>query len=122
MTKKVIGAGPNGAGIEAVSRRRFAAGLRNIEQAMGRKQMNANDIFKAKDPDLRAALGALRRAAQLARKTAIQTETNIVIVKDGRMLRISADELRQQALAAAVVKESLTVPSWSGGHEIAGDR
>lgn len=57
--------------------------------------MNANDISNAKDPDLRASLGALRRAAQQARKTAIQTETNLVIVKDGRMQRISADELRE---------------------------
>jgi hypothetical protein len=61
--------------------------------------MNANDISNAKDPDLRASLGALRRAAQQARKTAIQTETNLVIVKDGRMQHISADELRQQAQA-----------------------
>jgi len=61
--------------------------------------MNANDIANAKDPDLRASLAALRRAAQQARKTAIQTETNLVIVKDGRMQRISADELRQQAIA-----------------------
>lgn len=61
--------------------------------------MNANDISQAKDPDLRASLGALRRAAQLARKTAILTETNLVIVKDGRMLRISADELRQRSAA-----------------------
>ena len=61
--------------------------------------MNANDLAQAKDPDLRASLGALRRAAQHARKTAIQTETNLVIVKDGRMQRISADELRQQAKA-----------------------
>lgn len=61
--------------------------------------MNANDISNAKDPDLRASLVALRRAAQQARKTAIQTETNLVIVKDGRMQRISADELRQQAKA-----------------------
>ncbi len=59
--------------------------------------MNTNDIANAKDPDLRSALDALRRAAQQARKTAIQTETNLVIVKDGRMQRISADELRQQA-------------------------
>ncbi|WP_215843007.1 hypothetical protein HHS34_012875 [Acidithiobacillus montserratensis] len=58
--------------------------------------MNDNDISNAKDPDLRASLGALRRAAQQARKTAIQTETNLVIVKDGRMQRVSADELRQQ--------------------------
>jgi hypothetical protein len=61
--------------------------------------MNANDISNAKDPDLRASLGALRRAAQQARKTAMLTETNLVIVKDGRMQRISADELRQQAKA-----------------------
>ncbi|MCT0229930.1 hypothetical protein KQ306_03510 [Synechococcus sp. CS-1324] len=61
--------------------------------------MNDNDISNAKDPDLRASLGALRRAAQQARKTAIQTQTNLVIVKDGRMQRISADELRQQAKA-----------------------
>ncbi|MEY2842498.1 MAG: hypothetical protein RI920_535 [Pseudomonadota bacterium] len=59
--------------------------------------MNANDISNAKDPDLRASLDALRRAAQQARKTAIQTETNLVIVKDGQMQRISPDELRQQA-------------------------
>jgi len=59
--------------------------------------MNANDISKAKDPDVQASLGALRRAAQQARKTAMQTETNLVIVKDGRLLRISADELRQRA-------------------------
>ena len=62
-----------------------------------RETMNAKDLSEAKDPDLRASLGALRRAAQQARKRAIQTETNLVIVKDGRMQRISADELRQQA-------------------------
>ena len=55
-----------------------------------------NDISKAKDPDLRNALVALRRASLMARKTAIQTGTNIVLVKDGRMIRISADELQRQ--------------------------
>jgi len=58
--------------------------------------MNHNDISKAKDPDLRNALVALRRASLMARKTAIQTDTNIVLVKDGRMIRLSADELRRQ--------------------------
>ena len=67
--------------------------------------MNANDISNAKDPDLRASMDALRRAAQQARKTAIQTETSIVIVKDGRMQRISADELRQQAEAEEASKK-----------------
>ena len=63
----------------------------------GRKPKNANDISKAKDPDLRASLVALQRAAQQARKTAIQTNTALVIFKDGRMQRISAAELHQQA-------------------------
>ena len=67
--------------------------------------MSANDISTAQDPDLRASLGALRRAAQQARKTAIQTETNLVIVKDGRLQRISADELRQQAKAQKAPQE-----------------
>jgi len=61
--------------------------------------MNADDVGKAKDPDVRAALGALRRAAQSARKTAIQTETHLVIVKDGRLQHITAAELAQQAAA-----------------------
>ena len=67
--------------------------------------MSANDISTAQNPDLRASLGALRRAAQQARKTAIQTETNLVIVKDGRLQRISADELRQQAKAQKAPQE-----------------
>ena len=61
--------------------------------------MNADDVAKAKDPDVRAALGALRRAAQLARKTVIQTNTHLVIVKDGRLLRITASELALQEAA-----------------------
>ncbi len=63
--------------------------------------MNANDLTNAKDPDMRAALGALRRAAQLARKTVIQTNTYLVIVKDGRLQRIDAAELvRQEAVTS----------------------
>lgn len=58
--------------------------------------MNANDLAKAKDPDLRAALSALRRAALAARRTAIQTNTHLVIVKDGRLQHIPAAELARQ--------------------------
>lgn len=67
--------------------------------------MITQDLSDAKDPDLRTSLVALRRAAQLARRTAILTETDIVIVKDGQMLRISADELRQQS-PGAIAPES----------------
>lgn len=55
--------------------------------------MNANDLSKAKNPDVRAALGALRRAAQAARKTVMQTNTHLIIMKDGRLQRIAASEL-----------------------------
>ena len=59
--------------------------------------MNEGDISNAKNPDLRPSQEALRRAAELARQTAIQTDTDLIIVKDGRMVRIPAAELREQA-------------------------
>jgi hypothetical protein len=46
--------------------------------------MNSKDISHAKDPDLRASHEALRRASELARKTAIQTGTDLIIVQDGK--------------------------------------
>jgi hypothetical protein len=59
--------------------------------------MKQHDISTAKDPDLRASFAAMQRAAELARKTAIQTETGIVIVRDGKLTHVSADELRKEA-------------------------
>jgi hypothetical protein len=59
--------------------------------------MKTKDISEAKDPDLRTAMVALQRASLLARMTAIQTDTHLVIVKDGKLLRISPEELRQSA-------------------------
>jgi hypothetical protein len=56
--------------------------------------MKTNDITKAKDPALRGSLNALQRSAAAARKVAIQTDTHLVIVKDGKLLRLSAEELR----------------------------
>lgn len=64
---------------------------------MGRKPVTQEDLSKAKNPDLRASLAALRRAAAQARKTAIQTDTALVVVKDGRLVRIPAAQLRAQA-------------------------
>ena len=49
------------------------------------------------DSKVRDALAALRRAADQARILAIQTNTAIVIVKDGKQVRITAEELRRQA-------------------------
>jgi hypothetical protein len=63
--------------------------------------MKHQDISAAKDPDLRASFSAMQRAATLARKVAIQTETGIVIKLDGKLVRVSADELRKEAAEGA---------------------
>jgi len=61
--------------------------------------MTRQELSKAKNPDLRASLAAMRRAAEVARNTAIQTDTEIVIVKDGKPVRVTADQLRTERRA-----------------------
>lgn len=61
--------------------------------------MTMKDISEAKDPDLRNSMTALRRAAELARETAIRTDTDIVVVKDGRLVSIPAQVLREARAA-----------------------
>lgn len=56
--------------------------------------MMQNDLSKAKSPVLRGSLAAMQRASALARKTAIQTDTAIVLVRDGKLVRIPAAQLR----------------------------
>ena len=58
--------------------------------------MTEQELSKAKDPDLIASLAAMKRAADTARKIAMQTRTAIVIVKDRRVVRVTHDELRYQ--------------------------
>jgi hypothetical protein len=59
--------------------------------------MTEQEISQAKNPDLRASLAAMRRAAELARVIAMQTNTAIVVVKNGKLERISAEQLRQSS-------------------------
>lgn len=59
------------------------------------------DIQNAQDPDLRASAAALRRAAAAARERAIQTGTNLIVVKDGKLTRIPAQALRAESAKAA---------------------
>jgi hypothetical protein len=66
--------------------------------------MTPRDISEAKDPDLRASVAAMQRAAELARKTAIQTGTDLIVVKDGKLTRIPPDELRKEMAKAANVR------------------
>ena len=56
--------------------------------------MSQTDLSRAKNPDLRASLAGMKRAAALARQTAIQTNTEIVLVRGGKPVRITAAELR----------------------------
>lgn len=58
--------------------------------------MNAPDLSTATDHDLRASFAALQRAADMARKAAIQTDTDLVIVQEGQIVHLSANELRNQ--------------------------
>ncbi|MBV6388515.1 MAG: hypothetical protein JNIBNLAF_00108 [Nitrosomonas europaea] len=54
------------------------------------------DISQAKNPDLRASLAAMQRAAESAKQIAIQTNTAIVVVRDGTRIRITAEQLRRE--------------------------
>lgn len=56
-------------------------------------------ISPSTDREIRDAMTALERAAQLARQTAIQTETAIIIVRDGKCVRVTAEELRREQTA-----------------------
>lgn len=58
--------------------------------------MKQRDLSRARNPDLRASQAAMLRAAELARQTAIQTDTAIVVVRDGNPVRITAEELRKE--------------------------
>ena len=55
--------------------------------------MSRTDISQAKNPDLRGSMAAMKRAAALARKIAIQTNTGIIVVRDGKPVRIPAAKL-----------------------------
>lgn len=69
--------------------------------------MSMKDIAEAKDPDLRASVVAMHRAAELARETAIRTDTDPIVVKNGQLVRISAQALRE---ARAATKKT----AWPG--------
>ena len=61
--------------------------------------MTVHELSQAKDKDLVASLTAMRRAARMAREQALRTDTAIVVMKENRLVRISAEELRKQNAA-----------------------
>ena len=95
---------------EPVIRRRFVAGRKNFESryraavdawtlydSSGTEPvMNEHELSKAKDKTLAGAMAAMRRAARAARELAVRTGTAIIVLRDGKIVRVSADELRKQ--------------------------
>ncbi|MBM5799637.1 MAG: hypothetical protein FJ077_02090 [Cyanobacteria bacterium K_DeepCast_35m_m2_023] len=55
------------------------------------------DISEATNPALRGSLAALRRAAEEARRIAIQTGTDLIVFRNGEITRIPPQELAEPA-------------------------
>jgi hypothetical protein len=58
--------------------------------------MIPKDISLSKNKDLAGSMAAMRRAARMAREQAILTNTAIIVMKDNKIVRVTAEELRQQ--------------------------
>ncbi|MFK5948203.1 MAG: hypothetical protein QM500_05495 [Methylococcales bacterium] len=59
--------------------------------------MTASDIDKAKKPLLGLALPALQRAAKNAREQAIIHNTQLIIWRDNHIVKVSPNDIREQA-------------------------
>lgn len=60
--------------------------------------MKASEIDKARNPLLKLALPALQRAAQKAREQAILHNTRLILWRENQVVRLSADEIREEAV------------------------
>ena len=58
--------------------------------------MKINDIRLSKDPDLAGSFDAILRAGQSAIDLAIQTNTQIVTLVDGKIVYRSAEQLKKE--------------------------
>ena len=63
---------------------------------MVRQSVNQRDVSMAKDKDLAASMAAMKRAAASARQLAIQTDTAIIVVRDGKIVRLTAEILKNE--------------------------
>ena len=62
---------------------------------MGRNIVTQQELSQAKDKDLAASLIAMRRAARMAREQAVRTDTAIVVIRNEKPVRVTAEELRK---------------------------
>jgi len=58
--------------------------------------MNRQTKPSTKPIDVHVALAAFHRAAEMARKTAIDTDTCLVVMENGKVVHIPPQQLRQQ--------------------------
>lgn len=58
--------------------------------------MSRHELGKAKDRDLVTSMAAMKRAATMARKAAMQTGIAIVIVRNKKIVRLTTDDLREK--------------------------
>ena len=58
--------------------------------------MTKDQLSQAKGKDMAGSLIAMQRAARAARELAVRTNTAIIVMRDGKIVRITADELRDQ--------------------------
>jgi len=63
----------------------------------GVKNIAKNDIDSVENPLFKLALVALKRAAKNAREQAILHNTKLIIWRDNRLVKLSPDEIREQA-------------------------
>jgi hypothetical protein len=62
---------------------------------MSSPRPDLSTLSEERRAEIERALDALRRAASMARQIAIDTNTGIVVVRDGKVVHISAKELRK---------------------------
>ncbi len=58
--------------------------------------MKGDQLALAKNPDLINSLTAMHRAARMAREQAVRTGTYIVVRRNGKMVHVTAEELRRE--------------------------
>ena len=51
------------------------------------------DIHECSDPVMRGSMAALQRAAEEARRIAIQTGTELITMREGKICRLSPEEI-----------------------------
>ena len=61
---------------------------------MGRSSVTQEQMSQARDKDIPASLIAMQRAAHMARQQAVRTDTAIIVIRNDKPVRITADELR----------------------------